>query len=65
MMDPLVPRNTRRHGAKEIERKTGLGGTAAGVGYYGVYPPPGETRHPRIKAARPSVVVRSATTSAS
>ena len=55
----------RRQGAKEIERKTGLGRTAAGVGYYGVDPPPGETRHAPDERRTASVVVRSATTSAS
>jgi hypothetical protein len=35
----------RRHSAEKIKRKTGLGRTAAGIGYYGVDPSPGETRH--------------------
>jgi hypothetical protein len=41
----------RCHSAEEIERKTGLGRTAAGVGDYGVDPPPGETRHAADKGS--------------
>ena len=39
------PSFERRHSTEEIERKAGLGRTAAGVGYHGVDSPPGETRH--------------------
>jgi hypothetical protein len=37
----------RRHSAEKIERKTRLGRSAAGVGYHGVDPSSGESRHAR------------------